>query len=267
MNLVKDKPPGSPYKPQAAAVAMSSSFSSSWHAMQALLQAEVRKIFSSVLSYIFLALLVFFYALLYFIYVFIGGRYQLQPITENIGLLLFFLTPLMSATMIAKERRSGSLIMLFLSPLSSLQVVAMKYLAALFLISLALASTLLIPLGMELFSFVQDWAAVFTALLGLWLLSMASLSLGLFLSALSSSETSASLLSIFACLFIIILRSAVNSFPPLLAKWVDFIVFYQHLFPFARSFFSPSDILYFLVFTATFLCLAAFFTDTLRWRR
>jgi ABC-2 type transport system permease protein len=107
--------------------------------------------------------------------------------TAILYLVLFLLVPALTMRLFAEERRSGTLESLLTAPISPAAVVLAKYLGA-FLTYLALW----VPTALYLVVLRQtgaiDWNAALTGYLGLALVGGAYLAVGLLMSALTSSQ-------------------------------------------------------------------------------
>jgi ABC-2 type transport system permease protein len=95
----------------------------------------------------------------------------------------------------AEERRSGTLELLLTSPCREYEVVFAKFLATLLVIVVMLALSLAYPITLEIFG-SPDWGPVYGGYLGLLLLGAALTSIGLAISAITTNQIVAAVLSI-----------------------------------------------------------------------
>jgi ABC-2 type transport system permease protein len=120
----------------------------------------------------------------------------MQPVFNFAAWLLLLLCPAITMRLIAEERRVGTWELLLASPATSFEIVKGKFLAAWTFLLLVLLSTLPLVFVLELYASV-DYGAVASGYLGLFLLGGAVLATGLFVSATTTSQTVAYLVTTF----------------------------------------------------------------------
>ena len=118
--------------------------------------------------------------------------------------VFLFLVPAVTMRSFAEEKRTGTIEMLFTKPLSDWQIVWGKYLAGVVLVLLALIPTfvyffsvyrLSLPVGNV------DTGGIWGSYIGIFFLSAAFVSIGLFCSSITNNQILAFLLSVFLCGF------------------------------------------------------------------
>lgn len=116
-----------------------------------------------------------------------GG--YLQGIVGN----LYIYTPLLTMGLLSRETASGSIKLLYSSPVTSSQIVLGKYLATM-VFGLCMLMVPVLACCYSSFAIVNfDWAPVLVALLGLYLLICAYAAIGLFMSSLTNYQVVAAL--------------------------------------------------------------------------
>ncbi len=116
--------------------------------------------------------------------VFLGMYGFLQSIVNN----LYVYIPLLTMGLLSRETSSGSIKLLYSSPVSSFQIVAGKYLAALtFGLCMLFVPMISVVCGSCIIPHF-DWPPVLVGLLGLYLLIAAYCAVGLFMSSLTSYQ-------------------------------------------------------------------------------
>lgn len=124
---------------------------------------------------------------------------SMQPVFEFAAWLLLLLCPAITMRLIAEERRVGTWELLLSSPVTSYELAKGKFLSALLFLFLILLSTFPLILVLELYSSV-DYGAVASGYFGLLLLGSAVIGTGLVISALTTSQTVAYLVTAFVWL-------------------------------------------------------------------
>jgi ABC-2 type transport system permease protein len=161
-----------------------------------------------------------------------------------IAACFLFLIPAVSMRLLAEERRSGSLEMLGTLPLTSLEVVVGKWLAAVALLTAALLLTFSWPIALAHHGDL-DWGPVLGGYLGLLLQGAAFAAIGTFASAVTENQVIAFLLSLTACL----LPWALGFFLPLVpGDWlplVQYLTFEYHFTNLARGVVDSRSIVFY----------------------
>lgn len=184
----------------------------------------------------------------------------------NSSVLLIFLVPILAMRSFAEERRQETLELLFTYPLSDFEIVAGKLLGLIWFFEL-----LLLPLAGYFLLFLLvggeiDWGPAICGFIGLWMLGIAYLSAGLFVSTLTRSPV----------------MSAVGTFGLLVIFWMldivktagegVFAIVLESLSPishfrnFTYGILDLRDVVYFGFFFFFFLFLSLRSIETRNWR-
>jgi ABC-2 type transport system permease protein len=152
---------------------------------------------------------------------------------------------------IAEERKNGTIELLFTRPISDLNVLLAKYFAGVTLVAIALIPTVVFYISMHFLGSplgVIDDGATITSYLGLLLLGASFVAIGIFSSALTSSQIVAFILSMFLCWVFYNGLTLLGSFN--LMGDFDFIIKYfgmsYHYDSIQRGVIDSSDIIYFI---------------------
>ncbi len=111
----------------------------------------------------------------------------------NIQQNLYIYIPLLTMGLMSREFASGSIKLLYSSPVKSRQIILGKYLAAMIYGIVLLIGPFLCTVFLGCFVPEFDWALVLTALLGLYLLICAYSAIGLFMSSITSYQVVAAI--------------------------------------------------------------------------
>lgn len=170
---------------------------------------------------------------------------------------LYFFLPLLTMGLIGRELNSGSIKLLYSSPIKPLHIVLGKYLAIV-LYCLCLLAMLSIFLLSSLFSIAHvDGGLVISALIGLFLLICAYAAIGIFMSSLSTYQ----IVSGVATFLLIFVLTMIGS----LWQQYDFVRDLTYFLSMAgrtermlKGLVTTSDVLYFLLIIGMFLCFTYF---------
>ena len=181
-------------------------------------------------------------------------------------LMTIFVVPAVTMRTLAAEKGSGTLELLITMPVRDREVILGKYFAALSVVLLLLAATLLYPLTMFVWPWhigSLDWGTVWAGYLGCVFFAAASVGVGMMLSSLTESDVIAFFLTLTVLgglYFIGIMVSishADNAFLNLLVTAGSFISFNTRYESFARGVIDTRAVVYFL--SVTVLCLLVSF--------
>lgn len=189
-----------------------------------------------------------------------------QPLTLW-GMLLIVATVL-PMKLLAEEKRSGTIEMLMTAPVTEVEVVLGKYMAALTLFVLIFAPTLAYSFilqkysaGMELI----DTRTIASGYLVFFLIGAFYLSVGLLASSLSSSQIVAAASS-FSILFLLFLAGALSSLTRgKIAAVVAYVSPFQHILDFSRGVIDTSPAVLYLSGVFVLLFMTVKVIESRRW--
>ena len=175
---------------------------------------EVTLFFSSPIAYLFLAvfaavtLFVFFWGESFFA----RNIADVRPLFEWMPVLLIFLCSAITMRLWSEERRTGTLEHVLTQPAPLWSFVAGKFLGCLFLLLVAMAITLPLPVTVA-FLGELDWGPVWAGYLATFFLGAAYLAIGLFVSSRSNNQIVSMIASVALCgLFYMIGSNAITDF-------------------------------------------------------
>lgn len=179
----------------------------------------------------------------------------IAPLLGNAAIVLLLVAPMLTMRLISEERRSQSLTLLFSAPVSMTEIILGKYIGIVAFFLVILALIVFMPLTLVLGGNALDMGKFAAGVLGLALMIASFAALGLFMSVLTSYPGVA----------------AVSSFGVLLLLWIldwaggketaasglfGYLSLVRHYESFLKGVFNSADLLYYLLFIATFLVLA-----------
>lgn len=172
----------------------------------------------------------------------------IKNIFGNINVVLLFIIPALTMRLLSQERKKGTVELLLTSPISEIQIILGKFLAALSTVFILLLSTLLIPLFLYAYT-DPDWGPVLTSYLGLILLAASFVSVGIFCSSLTRNQIIAMILTFGVLLFFYIVNQFAGSASGHLKTFLEYCSLIKHLEGFTKGLISIKDIIYYLSFT------------------
>ncbi len=209
---------------------------------------ELRAFFNSLMAYVMIVLFLGFSGFFTWIYgsdVFFVKQASLQTFFNIAYWTLFFFIPALTMRLIAEEKHSGTIELLFTKPVTDWQILFAKFLATLILIAIALGLTLPYVFTVAKLGNL-DQGAVITGYLGLLLMSGTYISIGLFASSINKNQIVAFLVTLFIGIFFHILFGALASnFSGGAGKILYYLSLENHYESITRGVIDISDLIYF----------------------
>jgi ABC-2 type transport system permease protein len=219
---------------------------------------ELRAAVNSPLAYIVaVAYLVFTSAWLFFMNQFFArNEASLRLYFSVIPTVFVFLVPALTMRSWAEERRMGTLEVLLTLPFREGEVVLGKFIGAFGLLFFVVLLSLPLPLSLSVMGDF-DWGQIAGQYLGVLLIGAAGVSLGLFVSSISTNQVAAFILTGLAllCLTLAGQLTGIMSLPEWCARALRFISFGAHFDSFDRGILDSRDLLYFILAVVLFLYL------------
>ena len=232
---------------------------------------ELSGYFGTPIAYVFLAIFVFLSGIFAF---YIGnfferGQADLQPFFLFHPWLYLFLIPALSMRLWAEERRAGTIELLLTLPVTMIQAVLGKFLAAWKFTAIALSLTF--PLWITVnYLGDPDNGAILAGYLGSLLMAGAFLAIGSCISALTRNQVIAFVVSGVVCLgfvlsgYPLVLEFVGAVAPAIVADTVRSFSFLAHFQALGKGVLQAGDIVYFVSLIAFWLFVNAV---VLEWRK
>ncbi|MBL9037187.1 MAG: ABC transporter permease [Archangium sp.] len=170
-----------------------------------------------------------------------------------------------SMRLIAEERQSGTLTLLYSSPVHDVEIVLGKFLSALAFFGVFFASTLYMPALLAVYGKVS-LGHIAAGYLGLTLVASASLAVGTFGSALTKSQVLAAITSLVLVLVLTICWLAAKVTERPLTDIVTGLAWWGHFDPFRTGLVHLRHVTYFALVTFIALFGATRVLEARRWR-
>ncbi|MHC4148103.1 MAG: ABC transporter permease, partial [Planctomycetota bacterium] len=169
------------------------------NSFRAVFKREFKSYFTTPLAYVFLVVFLFFAGYLTFKQGFFEARQaDLRAFFVNLPLLFVFMVPATAMRLWAEERKTGSGELLLTLPVTVVQAVMGKFLAAWLFLFIALALTF--PMVITVcYLGDPDIGLIITGYLGSLLMAGGFLAIGCFFSAVSKNQVISFVLSVVAC--------------------------------------------------------------------
>jgi len=232
--------------------------------MWAVCKKEFRQFFSSLTGYISIFVFLLLTGLLLFVFpdtsILDFGYASLEKFFELAPWVLLLLIPAISMRSFSEEFRSGTFEILQSRPLSSWQIVYGKYLAALFVILIALLPTWIYFYSVQQLSTGSgmDLGATMASYIGLFFLTAVFAAIAIFCSSFTSNAIVAFIGSGLLCFLIYTgfhAVSRISGFPSGADYFIDMAGIDFHYRNMSRGVITLRDLVYFISVIAFFLTL------------
>lgn len=229
---------------------------------------EFSSFFATPLAYVFLLIFLVLSGVFTF---YLGGFYEsgqanLSPFFNFHPWLYLFLVPALAMRMWAEERKSGSIELLMTLPITRVESVLGKFLAAWIFAGIALLLTFPMLLTVNYLG-NPDNGAILTGYIGSWLLAGAYLAVGSCMSAMAKNQVVAFILTVSLCFLFVVsgFSLVLDAFSGWAPQWLlDAVASFSFLTRFqaiSKGVIDVRDLLYFLSFIAAWLLATAVVID------
>ncbi|WP_420450016.1 Gldg family protein [Candidatus Palauibacter sp.] len=220
---------------------------------------EFASYFDHATAYILLVIFLGINFYFYFQEAYLLGEASLRPMLSLLPWLLLFFIPAVCMRSFAEERNAGTLELVLAQPIQVVEFLLGKFVGVLLFMSVAMAGTLGIPLGLTLGADLQ-WGVVFSQYLGSMFLMSALAAVGLWASSLTRNQVTAFIIGVTVgfALYLIGLPTVTLSLAGPLAAVAARLGVLGHFSNVARGVIDLRDVLYFAALATAFLSLTYF---------
>lgn len=238
--------------------------------MRALYFKEIKSFLSSIIGYIFILIYLIASGLLHWVmpnnkYLYAnlleGGESSLIPFFDISPFIFMILIPAITMRMIAEERRSGTIELLFTRPISDINILLAKYFAGVTLVLISIIPTLIYYLSMHYLGSpvgIIDDGATITSYIGLILLGSVFVAIGIFSSSLTNNQIVAFIIGVFLCFLFYSGLSLLGSYV-LLGKFdtvIQYVSLSFHYDSIMKGVIVTSDLVFFISIIGLFIFAA-----------
>lgn len=195
------------------------------------------------------------------------NEWLIRPVFHNMAVVALFIAPMLTMRLFAEEKRQGTIELLATAPLTNLQIVLGKFLAAVGLYALMILAGLAnLALVWHYAPVNPEWKPVLTGTLALLLFGSCFIALGLFVSTLTRNQIVAAILSF--CLFLGVWTLGWADDPAAgpFMKAVAYLGVTTHMEDMVKGVLDLKDVVFYLSFIAFGLFLSHQSVESQRWR-
>ncbi len=213
-----------------------------------LAKRELRSYFDSPTAYVVMSVFLLFTGWFFTSTLFLENTASLRSLFDLVPFVFLFFVPAVTMTAFAEERRSGTLELLLTFPVRDWQVIAGKLIAVMTLLMAGLSLTFFYAITIASLGDL-DAGATFGGYFGLFLLGMATASIGLFASSLTRNQIVSFIVS-FGIIFVLYMVDKVGPFVPgWMAAFLEYIGTDFHYRNLLRGVIDTRDVVYYITLT------------------
>ncbi|MCK5556873.1 MAG: ABC transporter permease [Candidatus Hydrogenedentes bacterium] len=189
----------------------------------------------------------------------------LEMFFGNTAVWILFVLPLLSMRLFSEEKRQGTMELLFTYPIRDWETVLGKYFACVtvFVLMLVVSSVNMLLLAKY---GEPEFGPILSAYLGLFLMGMAFLAVGTFISSLTENQIVAAVGTFGTLLLLWVLYWLSNTVGPRMGRFLEEISMVQRYNSFAKGVIEIKDATYYILFTVFFLFLTLRALESKKWR-
>ncbi len=231
--------------------------------LQIIFKRELAGYFATPLAYVFIVIFLVMNGIFTFDLggFYVRGQADLMPFFSFHPWLYLFMIPAIAMGLWADERKTGTIELLMTLPITLRDAVLGKFLAAWVLCGAALLLTFPIWITVNYLG-DPDNGVIVAAYLGSWLMAGSFLAIGSCMSAMTRNSVIAFILTVALCFVFVasgseIVLNAFNWAPQIFVDAIAALSFLTHFDAISKGVLDVRDILFFLVFMASWLFASA----------
>ncbi|MCL2352430.1 MAG: ABC transporter permease [Firmicutes bacterium] len=180
--------------------------------MMTIAKKELRGYFNSMIGFVFLVIMLGITGISFALFNVAQQYGSFQQVLSSTTIVYLFLTPITTMRLFAEEARQKTDQMLFTSPLSIVQIVLGKYFAALGLILIGTAVTIMFPLMIARYG-TMPTGQIVSGYIGYILLAACYTAIGTFISTLTDNQIISAIIT-FVVLFVLMIFDSLTQVIP-----------------------------------------------------
>jgi ABC-2 type transport system permease protein len=241
----------------------------------AIFRKELNVFFSSLIGYI--AITIFLIANGLFAWVFPetnildDGYATLDSFFNFAPWILMFLIPAITMRSFAEEKNSGTIEFITTRPITDMQIIFGKYLAALVLVIFAVLPTVLYYFTVSALASPAgnvDTGGIIGSYIGLILLGATFVSIALFTSSITNNQIVAFIAGMFACFFFYLAFDSLSLIPAFIGtadKYFNAISINRHYLNISKGYIDLRDVIYFSSMIGIFILMTKTALGSRKW--
>jgi len=214
------------------------------HNIMVIARREFKSYFDSPVAYIVSTFFLLVSGYFFTSNLFLANQADLRTLWGVIPLLFVFFIPAISMKLLAEEKKTGTIELLYTYPIKDSEIVLGKYLAALGLIAVLIVCTVMYAFTVGTLG-NMDTGQTVAGYIGLLLMASAYLAIGVFASSVTDNQIVAFILALFISFFFFIADKILFFLPSAVAGVFEYLGIEYHFQNVARGVLDTRNLLYF----------------------
>jgi ABC-2 type transport system permease protein len=210
-----------------------------------LLAKETKALFCSPIAYAVIAVFLLLMGYSFTAFLFLNKTSTLVHLFFQAAVLFLLIVPVLTMRQFAEERKTGTLELLLTAPVREVHIVLAKFLASMAVNASMLALTLTYAGVLQVYG-KPDWGPIYSGYLGLVLFTAALVALGVAVSALTTNQIVAAVVSLGLFLVLWTIDTLGSLLPYPFDNMVLSVSLLAHFTPFATGAMYLSDVGFFV---------------------
>ncbi|RMF06873.1 MAG: ABC transporter [Candidatus Neomarinimicrobiota bacterium] len=236
------------------------------HNVKTIYRKELLSYFTSPMAYIFLVIFSLFNGYFFTNTFFLMGQSDMRALFNVVPLIYLFFIPAVTMSLIAREKNSGTIEVISTLPIEDWQFVVGKYLAALTLIVIGLAFSLVHFFTLVMTGTNIDYGAALCGYLGLIVVGAFYAAIGTFASGVTENQVVAFIIGVALVLVFFLMNMLLMFTPSWLSGIVQYLSVDYHLSNLSKGVIDSRNIIYFGSMIWFFLTLTVRLLEMRKWR-
>jgi len=206
---------------------------------------EFNSYFLSPIAYIVISIFLLVTGWFFFSTFFINNQAGMRNFFNLLPYIFSFVVPAITMRLFSEELNVGTYEILVTMPVTSVDVILGKFMAAVIFIGVMLAPTLAYPAFISMLGDL-DWGPVLGGYIGALLLGAAYSAIGVFASSLTRNQIIAFIIGVVLCFGLTLIDQILFFLPSLIVGFFQYISADYHFQNISKGLIDSRDILYFL---------------------
>jgi len=227
-------------------------------------QRELRSYFNSPIAYVVIVVFLAIVGWFFTNNLFLANIASLRLVFELVPLVFLFFVPAITMRLLAEEKKSGTLELLATKPVSDVEIVLAKFLAAWTLLAAALLPTLLYLITLVAIGEI-DVGPVVTGYVGLLLMGGVYIAVGVLASGLTENQIIAFIVGFLFVFALFMIDKVLLYVPEAFSSTLEFLGVDYHFSNIARGVIDSRNVVYFFSVIGFSLLLATVSLERRKW--
>lgn len=214
------------------------------HQVNQIFQKEFKDFFISPIAYIVISIFLLVTGWFFFMTFFLFDQAELRNFFHLLPMSFSFVIPALTMRLFSEELNIGSYETLVTLPVTLVDIILGKFLAASVFVVTMLLPTLSYPIFISFLGDL-DWGPVVAGYLGAFLLGSTYCAIGVFASSLTRNQIIAFIIGALICFILTIINQMLFFFPQNILNIVSYLGIGSHFQNIARGIVDSRDLLYF----------------------